>query len=735
MTSDLRGMTRGSRWSQIWLAVAGVVCWLPAASAADIKLQQDDTQISVGSRIATGVYRVADANGDGAVQIVGDGVEVDFQGAELVGFTDQRSPDAYAGTGIVLRGRGITLKNAKVRGFKVGILATDCPGLVLEDCDISGNYQKRLLSTPVAEDAGDWIFGHANDQGEWLERYGAGLYVKRSDQVTIRRVRARRGQNGICLDRVNDSKIYDNDCSFLSGWGLAMWRSSRNVISRNAFDFCIRGYSHGVYNRGQDSAGILMFEQNCGNTLAENSATHCGDGFFGFAGLEALGDHKPASPTFDYQRCGNNDNLLINNDFSFAAAHGIEMTFSFGNRFIGNRLVGNAICGVWGGYSQDSLIAGNVIEQNGEMAYGLERGGINIEHSVRNVIRGNRFQNNRCGVRIWSNPNPDFQKKPWGKANPNDSRDNAILANTFRGDAVGIELRNSPGTKLLGNSLDQVAKEIDRDQVSQSQLVASEAAPAAAWSPPAYEVYGETRPVGARQDLDGRQNIVMTAWGPYDFVESIILPAQVSGGEKVSLQVLGPRGTFRVAHIAGDVRVEPLDGHLPARITVSSDRRGLLPFTLRIDANGKELSASGTLFPLEWDLKYFHWLPSQDPRNDQDAWSKLIAGTPVEQVRLPTLDFRWTTAAPSAKVKSNYFGTLATTSVTVPKGTYRLWTVSDDGIRVWVDDQRVIDDWTWHPPKENVAEVRLEAGEHRIRVEHFEIDGYAQLQVRLEPAQ
>ena len=81
----------------------------------------------------------------------------------------------------------------------------------------------------------------------------------------------------------------DNDFSFNSGWGIALWRCARNVISRNAVDFCVRGYSHGVYNRGQDSAGIFVFEQNNENVFAENSATHGGDCFFGFAGREALG--------------------------------------------------------------------------------------------------------------------------------------------------------------------------------------------------------------------------------------------------------------------------------------------------------------------------------------------------------------------------------------------------------------------------------------------------------------
>ena len=39
----------------------------------------------------------------------------------------------------------------------------------------------------------------------------------------------------------------------------------------NRFDWCVRGYSHGVYNRGQDSAAILIYEQSCRNTIAYNS--------------------------------------------------------------------------------------------------------------------------------------------------------------------------------------------------------------------------------------------------------------------------------------------------------------------------------------------------------------------------------------------------------------------------------------------------------------------------------
>ena len=373
--------------------LAALVAIAPAPSPASpptglpvVEVVADDTVVdrSCRLRIAPGLV-IADAAGDGVVKVVAPGVVVEFeQGSVLVGAASDVDPDRLAGVGIAVRDvAGVTLRNAAIRGFKVGILATNADSLAIEGADIADLFRQRLRSTPAAEDASDWLWPHDNDGGEWRSRYGAAVCVERSRTVTIRDTLVRRSQNGIILDRVEESSIHDNDCSFLSGWGLAMWRSSRNTVSRNAFDFCIRGHSEGVYNRGQDSAGILAFEQCRENRFIENSATHGGDGFFGFAGREALGQKPPQGGDADVVGRGCDDNLLLGNDFSFASAHGIEMTFSRRNRLVGNRVVGNGICGIWGGYSVDSLIARNHFERNGELAYGLERGAINIEHGAR----------------------------------------------------------------------------------------------------------------------------------------------------------------------------------------------------------------------------------------------------------------------------------------------------------------------------------------------------------------
>ena len=159
------------------------------------------------------------------------------------------------------------------------------------------------------------------------------------------------GQCGLMMTNCNDGLVYNNNFSFNSGIGIGMYSSSRNKILHNQLDFNVRGYSDGIFNRGQDSAGLLVFEQCNNNTFAYNSATHSGDGFFLWAGQY----------TMDTGEGGCNDNIIEHNDFSYAPTNGVEATFSR------NYIIGNVIkeCdnGIWGGYSYNSNIINNEISE------------------------------------------------------------------------------------------------------------------------------------------------------------------------------------------------------------------------------------------------------------------------------------------------------------------------------------------------------------------------------------
>lgn len=68
------------------------------------------------------------------------------------------------------------------------------------------------------------------------------------------------------------------------------------------------------------------------------------------------------------------------------------------------------------------------------------------------------------------------------------------------------------------------------------------------------------------------------------------------------------------------------------------------------------------------------------------------------------------------------FGVRWTGSLVAPTtGSYTLTTVSDDGVRLWVDGRLVIDRWNGHPVAEDSATVTLTAGRPvELRLEYYQ---------------
>src|SRR4051812_36378462 len=105
---------------------------------------------------------------DGVIVIRGDGITVDFNGATIRGSSEDTEPDKREGTGIFVDGDNVTIKNAKVRGYHIGLQARNCSGLKIVDCDFSYNWKQHLHSTLDREDESDWQSYHHNDNDEWI---------------------------------------------------------------------------------------------------------------------------------------------------------------------------------------------------------------------------------------------------------------------------------------------------------------------------------------------------------------------------------------------------------------------------------------------------------------------------------------------------------------------------------------------------------------------------------------
>jgi hypothetical protein len=97
-----------------------------------------------------------------------------------------------------------------------------------------------------------------------------------------------------------------------------------------------------------------------------------------------------------------------------------------------------------------------------------------------------------------------------------------------------------------------------------------------------------------------------------------------------------------------------------------------------------------------------------------------------ELVRNDTaIDFLWNDDAPAAEITLDRFVARWTKQQTFEAGTYRFRTRSDDGVRVWIDGNLVIDQWNLQGTTEYTADVVLTGGTHDIRVEYFEYYGGA----------
>jgi tetratricopeptide (TPR) repeat protein len=111
-----------------------------------------------------------------------------------------------------------------------------------------------------------------------------------------------------------------------------------------------------------------------------------------------------------------------------------------------------------------------------------------------------------------------------------------------------------------------------------------------------------------------------------------------------------------------------------------------------------------------------------------EKWQDVIAGSPIDEQAIDFVDYRLDDASPTSKSPADYFAIVATTERQLPAGDYKVCTAVDDGVRVFVDDKPIIDKWHWSPTARHEANVHLNAGSHKFRIEYFEIDGSATLQ-------
>jgi large repetitive protein len=169
-----------------------------------------------------------------------------------------------------------------------------------------------------------------------------------------------------------------------------------------------------------------------------------------------------------------------------------------------------------------------------------------------------------------------------------------------------------------------------------------------------------------------------------------------------------------------------LDAAVAAHTTVSltaTERANVVEFVRQIGREEAAVAATTTPTPTP--------TPSRGLRGSYFN-NRTLTGTAV-LTRDEAVNFSWGTASPGTGVTADNFS-VRWTGFLVPSvsGTYRLQTVSDEGVRVTILGTQVINNWTAHTSATNTSvSGTLTAGQrYAITVEYFEGTGSATMQLR-----
>jgi beta-glucosidase len=99
------------------------------------------------------------------------------------------------------------------------------------------------------------------------------------------------------------------------------------------------------------------------------------------------------------------------------------------------------------------------------------------------------------------------------------------------------------------------------------------------------------------------------------------------------------------------------------------------------------------------------------------------------------VDFRWNNEPAAAGVPAKKFSARWTGELVAPAtGEYRLGVNADGGVRLYLDDKAIVDDWNYSGERTLTTPVRLEAGHaYKVRMEYFHDDWESAAQLVWEP--
>jgi formylglycine-generating enzyme required for sulfatase activity len=144
---------------------------------------------------------------------------------------------------------------------------------------------------------------------------------------------------------------------------------------------------------------------------------------------------------------------------------------------------------------------------------------------------------------------------------------------------------------------------------------------------------------------------------------------------------------------------------------------------------GKELLPVTT----NWTVRFHEW-ERAGQNNPPADWEAVLNSPVLDELRMTRLNLQGATESPpppTPKVSKDYFAVVATTEVTLGDVDYSLTTTFDDGVRVWLDNEVLIEYWGPNAPTTKSVTLVGQRGKHLIKVEFIQIEGRYALDVGL----
>jgi parallel beta-helix repeat protein len=385
------------------------------AAAPCVRPSRAGTQVQGEVRICPGRYRIADPSERGVIVAAASGTRIDLTGVVLE--SGDSVPARFVGVGVTSKDvDGVSVRGGTIRGYRVGLRIEGGRGHRISGAELSGSRSDALRSTAAQPDTADRLdpLHLAAFTGS-----GTGLVLVRTIGASVTGVTARSAQNGIGLIEARESYLADNEVTGNSGWGISLWRSSRNVLVRNRVHHTVRCAPPTV---DCAAAAILLREGSDSNTISENDLTASSTGF------RIIGQAPLTRPSIG--------NLVYRNDAS-ASGTGFVAGHTWSTTFLENRADSAAY-----GFRFDHL-NGSAVRAN--TVIGSRLAGIVLEHGSDNTLEANVLLGGRVGIVVTA-------PIRGGSA----SRGHRIDDNVIGGAEQGIVLQGTSGSRVRGNLLDGV---------------------------------------------------------------------------------------------------------------------------------------------------------------------------------------------------------------------------------------------------------------------------------------